>query len=885
MDASSTSNWNQLHGGEGYGFQPWESMEATFDDQSLQHLLGAKIHGPPPTMGSGPVNHPSTMQNMTAIQKRSFKRAYARSLRDGVAWYRGHCMSPADFPAHMPQPRKPCPSRRAGVPPSPSVPNSRTHRLNIVQFNVGGLSSYKLEEIKQWGLHIKADLIVLLESRWSFTSQWSDPNWHALHSGTSEDAADGVLVLFNARCIQASQIGSVDLLPGRLVHVRLHYRQRACDLICCYNFMDDRSTKRLNLRQTFWAALDHCLSSIPNRNSLLIAGDMNCSIEADAQHVGISFFTWQGKHHRGPRHRDMHLFQKLLRKHQLTVLNGWNARDGPTFCHNLTASRIDFFMMRTSEADGIARNVKYLNSADFLPFSGATHIPLMCSVKKFHFSYRSSQGFSGFTYFQRQRCRLDWRNGAPQWDHMLQATGQTLQDLCCLSMPPADPVQVFHDTLGPCFHQFYPQRHRDQTPPSEHHAALIQEKGFYHRQVMQTRALTLQALFHVWKCRSRYAVLNRVHKQHTKLLKKQRFYDLLSSVQQAAQHHDSFAVHQIISQYTPKQPKRRTQLRNAVGAPATPTEGLQLTKEFVESTWAGPSHVDLGDRAPPGVPFTIQDLEHELHSLPHNRSVAKPFLPAIVVKMHASTIAPWLHHLLSQWWSTATPFIPVQWKRAWVTFIPNPHKSPSQVCNLRCIALQEPLGKCVLGALTKKLQLAVGPTLQQWPQYACLPLRSTGDAIRRVAAHCNEVRSLVKNQRRSAHQRAANVEFFSCCGGIQIFLDIQRAFDQLPRQALFEHLDTLHDQPELTTLMAQWHSQTDYCLEHSGETTLVPTGCGVRQGCRAAPLLWNSFLDQMFRTLAQKISPDRLCRRHPSRLSLSIQPTADDRNDQNRHAP
>ena len=276
MDVPVPKPFSNLHGGEGYGFQPWESIEAKFDEQSLQRLLGAKIHGQPPTMGSGPVNHPSTMQNMTAIQKRSFKRAYARSLRDGVAWYKGHCMSPADFPATMPKPRQPCPSRRAGVPPQPHVPNSRTHRLNIVQFNVGGLSSYKLEEIKQWGLHIKADLIVLLESRWSFTSKWSDPNWHALHSGTSEDAADGVLVLFNARSIQASQIGSIDLLPGRLVHVRVHYRQRACDLICRYNFMDDRSTKRQNLRQTFWAALDQCISSIPNRNSLLIAGDMNC---------------------------------------------------------------------------------------------------------------------------------------------------------------------------------------------------------------------------------------------------------------------------------------------------------------------------------------------------------------------------------------------------------------------------------------------------------------------------------------------------------------------------------------------------------------------------------------------------------------------------------
>ena len=741
MDVPFPKPFSNLHGGEGYGFQPWESMGANFTDHSLQHLLEAKIYGQPPIMGSGPVNHPTTMQNMTAIQKRSFKRAYARSLRDGVAWYKGHCMQPIDFPATMSKPRQPCPSRRAGVPPSPCAPISRTHRLNIVQFNVGGLSSYKLEEIKEWGLHIKADLIVLLESRWSFTSQWSDSNWHALHSGTSEDAADGVLVLFNARSIQASQIGSIDLIPGRLVHVRVHYRQRACDLICCYNYMDDRSTKRQTLRQTFWTALDKCISSIPNRNSMLIAGDMNCSLEADAPHVGTTFFTWQGKHHQGPKHRDMHMFQKQLRKHQLTVLNGWNAKDGPTFCHNLTASRIDFFVMRTSEADGLARDVKQLTSADIIPFSGATHIPLMCSVKKFHFSYRSSPGFSGFTYFQRQRCRLDWRTGAPQWDHMLQATGHLLQDLCSQPTPPTDPVQVFHETLGPCFHEFYPQKHRAPKSAQDHHAALIQEKWFYHRQVMQTRALTLQALFHVWKCRSRYAALNRTHKQHTKLLKQQRFYDLLSSVQQAAQHHDSFAVHQIISQYTPKQPKRRIQLRNAVGAPATPHEGLLITKEFVESTWAGPSHVDLGDRAPPGVPFTIQDLEHELHRLPHNRSVAKPFLPAIVVKMHASTIASWLHHLLTHWWSTETPFIPAQWKRAWVTFIPKPNKSPSQVSNLRCIALQEPLGKCVLGALTKNLQLAVGPTLQQWPQYAFLPLRSTGDAIRRVAAHCNEVRS------------------------------------------------------------------------------------------------------------------------------------------------
>ena len=343
MDFQSMWTSDQLHGGEGCGIQPWDSMEASFDAQKLSHLLEAKTHGQPPTVGSGPVRFPTTMRTMTPIQKRSFIRAYARSLRDGIAWYQGKCMSPEDFPAHMPHPTQPRPSRPAGVPPTQPAKRTLTHRLNVIQYNVGGLSSHKLEEIQQWGLQVDADLVILLETRWGFSSEWSTPAWHVLHSGSSEDKADGILILLRTKTIHSSQIGSVAVMPGRLVHVRIHYRQRACDLICCYNFMDDRSTARMQQRHQFWAALDKCVGSLPNRNSMLIAGDMNCSLAADDVHVGTAAFTWQARHHHGPQHKDMHLFQKLLRKHHLTALNGWNASNGPTFHNELMASRIDFF--------------------------------------------------------------------------------------------------------------------------------------------------------------------------------------------------------------------------------------------------------------------------------------------------------------------------------------------------------------------------------------------------------------------------------------------------------------------------------------------------------------------------------------------------------------
>ena len=845
-----------LHGGEGYGFLPWESMEANFNAEDLSHLLEAKVHGPPPTMGYGPLKNPASMSQMTAIQKRSFKRAYARALRDGAAWYRGNYMTPQDFPSHMPRPMHPSPNRCANVPTKQYTPPPIKQRLNVIQYNVGGLSTHKLEEVKQWGLHIQADVIVLTETRWSFSSEWSDGVWHALHSGTPTDRADGILILFRASSIMESQIGSVALLPGRLIHVRIHYRQRACDFLCCYNFMDDRSTARLNQRHQFWNELDACISQIPNRNSILIAGDMNCSVGMDPPSVGTSFFTWQDHHCQGPQHRDMTTFQQIIRKHHLTILNGWNASSGPTFHNGLTASRIDFFLTRTSDADGVALDVKYLTQAEIVPLTGPRHVPLLCSIKKFHFSYKDSHSFSGYTYFQRQQCRLDWRNDAATWHQMLTDTGHAFYAMCDTSMQDADAIQSFHDTLSPWFLRSYPLRSKPKNRTQDDNAGLIQQKWYYHRQVLANKSLTLRALFHVWRCQSKYASLHREHKRSTKQLKKQRFFDLVASVQVAANKHDSFEVHQVISKYTPKQPKKKIQLRNADGSPASPDEAMKLTTDFVAEIWHGPAQVDLGHRDPPGVPFTVQELEHELSQLPHNKSVAKPFIPALVLKMHSAIIAPWLHAHLTQWWSTTSPYIPSLWKRAWVTLIPKPHKSPSKVSNLRCIALQEPLGKCVLGALTKKLQQAVGPALKTHPQFAFLPNRSTGDAIRRVAAHCDEVRCLIKTQRRSAQQRAAHVAFFQCCGGLQIFLDIQRAFDQLPRQQLFDHLDTLHDLPEITTLMAQWHSDTDYCVEQSGRTELVSTGCGVCQGCRAAPLLWNCFLDQLFQKLSNKINPE-----------------------------
>ena len=69
-------------------------------------------------------------------------------------------------------------------------------------------------------------------------------------------------------------------------------------------------------------------------------------------------------------------------------------------------------------------------------------------------------------------------------------------------------------------------------------------------------------------------------------------------------------------------------------------------------------------------------------------------------------LAPVLFSQLQTWWSRWPPIIPHSWKDGWLTMIPKVGKSPSKYEHLRPIALQEPLGKAVIGILT---------TLE-WPQ-------------------------------------------------------------------------------------------------------------------------------------------------------------------------
>ena len=123
----------------------------------------------------------------------------------------------------------------------------------------------------------------------------------------------------------------------------------------------------------------------------------------------------------------------------------------------------------------------------------------------------------------------------------------------------------------------------------------------------------------------------------------------------------------------------------------------------------------------------------------------------------------------------------------------------------------------------------------------------------RVAGHSRCIREMIASHRRTAQNQIAGHHKLTICGGLSLFLDLNRAFAtvRIVKPFLITSSNLEHH-PNLVQLAASWHEQTRYNLLFRGQTTSVPVGKGLRQGCKLAPLLWVSFMDLFLRTLATK---------------------------------
>eukprot|EP00438_Fugacium_kawagutii_P003560 Skav202746 [mRNA] locus=scaffold1326:432347:438898:- [translate_table: standard] len=716
--------------------------------------------------------------------------------------------------------------------------HGNTRRVTCFHWNSGGLSAGQYDELLVLLRERGVDIATISETHWSLNKTWSSSGWHVHHS-SSTSKGDGMMILISAKRWPSHCLGWEVISPGRLVHIRIRLHTRHIDSIHCYQYADRHDAHRKGERDRWWGALDQLLSTLPVRNTLVLQGDFNSSLQHCSGMIGMTCFKLLSGSGCGTAHQDMDRLERIVRKYRLVALNTWSTTCA-SYRHHDTFSRIDHVMTRLEHVDSTAKRVHHDWDFPLITNPLHTHFPQIASIAcDRHWKPPPSDSF---TLQQRLKGRSEWLHDSSCWQSFEMQSRQTLHSVDTSHDP--TPVLTIHDRLSTCFKSHF----CSPSNPDQIDKTQFQNK-WGHRWKATHQPQTLSGIFRAWFHWSRFQ--SACKQQQAIALKRRelRAEQLIEEAQCASDRHDQFQLYQLINRYSPKTTQMKIQLKHN-GMMLTPTEAHQHLVEYVRTTWDGPDDSWYTPKPLTAFPFSFEELVDKLQRTPISKAVAVSCVPDLALRAAAHEIATILMPLLHSWWMGSEVFIPNEWKTSWVIWLPKPKKPPCVAANLRAIALQEPIGKQVLGILVDQSMTQALPQLVRWTQFAFLPLRGTAEALLRVQQHCSMVRDLLRISHRHVADRAGKLIPSGCFGGVQVSLDMTRAFDCLDRAYLFTQLWKVGIHGDLCQLLSAWHTATSYQVSWESLHSEVSTHIGMRQGCKGAPFLWAVLVTLVLQDLA-----------------------------------
>ena len=803
---------------------------------------------------SGDCCHPSRPSDTTQpVRKRAFRRALQRArLSDSQStMYRGRKLYAWATPHGE--------SKSQVVNTTASRPAHS--RLQIVCWNAGGLAGHKYQEVLTW-LQLEheanrtVDICVLVETCWQdyleYTTTFQAPNsvnWHVVHS-TGKDRT-GVLCMIRSSLISAERIRTAELLPGRLLHLRLMF-QAPLDILCTYQHAwnlqnkalrgPDKTAAMLKLRRRVWDHLDTWLTSIPNSHGCMILGDLNQSVLTDPPVSGPGLPAQNST-----PHPDQSALMDILKAHQCCVLNTWS-RSGPssrTFLspgadrHQL-GTQIDFVIARGMLIDNVSKQAGPFD-APFVPVSGCRHRPLRASMPA---PRRPQRDMSRKGPPPRQVQRLLRQPDLAQ--HILQWIAPTLQQASAHQSIDAILLEGWsqaQEAQHPRPHQVGSGIQRDYSGTltnqvrgmwllRRHLQTTGQALWKWSRRGVDTRAL-LQAWFLTTKLQA-----------HTRALRQACRQKKINAVAEVVQSSDIYAAAQ---RFAPKAPRRRLQLRKADGRLQTHEEEFQQITDHFRTLYDGPEV--NAPSLPEDINITAEEIQAALHRLRPGKAMPSDSAPAALWKLSGlEVIQPlrrhFAHHLRRHCQS-----LPQAWNICELVLLPKPHKPLKSPAHLRPICLLSLPAKILASVVASRLQPFVTSFLDSQPQYAYVQGRTLAQALERVLSHCATVRALVQQQATTLHARREGGAPLKIYGGCQLSLDISSAYDHVPRWALEAALREAQVPESLIQLVLLIHQQALVRVRHFQQETMIQLRRGLRQGCGLAPLLWALYSGWLLRRM------------------------------------
>ena len=783
-------------------------------------------------------------QAATVAQKRSFRRACGRALRNdavqpglGGTWYRGRWHTVQDLQARRLAVTQGVPARSRGrlLP----VGDKFVHMLTL---NAGGLSAAAYDELLIW-LHqpqcARYSVVVVEETWWKQDSMYSDETWNFIHSAGSTGSQGkntGILVLIGKSFVPEGCIKHHAIVPGRVVHVRLEL-QKNFHLVCVYQHAWSHQVARevmLARRARIWDAIRQVVQGVPIRDHCYILRDMNTPCVTRAGHCGAGVLEQLNPP------PDVESFMGLLEALDLCILNSWSARSrSATYIHTKGRSQIDFVITRRLDAHPLSRRSRPLPDAGLFEWrGGGRHLPVSVCVPAQRFLPDRSATAQVQTSFDLVRLREAVRAGSAE------AMAFSAEVSRSLDGTQIDTPQALNDHVMPILARRFPKTLGRARPRPWQNPAL--QVRYPHLWQLR-RALGVGPppglhrldghVLRYWRLLVIYQREAREAKRASRALRKQHLREELRQAESAYQRGDQKGLFEVMRRLAPKQRKAKVQLRGEDGRILSNAEELGVFVDYCRGLFSQGRCVGKDCQLSQPFQLVAGDLAQHMSKLSIYKSVPAHTLPPAVWKLCRQDLAPILVALASQAWQLR-PLAPPLWCDSWLVWLNKVGKQGRSPDELRPIALQDTGGKIISKHLASLIRPSVVQALRDFPQFAYYPGRCLASALARVTAHCDRIRQLLAMHRSDLYSRRSGKKALPCYGGLMMALDLSKAFDRVSRSDLDVAMRQAKVDDDLRVIILQWHDSVHYHLRVHTHHDKVHCTSGVRQGCCLAPYLW-----------------------------------------------
>lgn len=237
----------------------------------------------------------------------------------------------------------------------------------------------------------------------------------------------------------------------------------------------------------------------------------------------------------------------------------------------------------------------------------------------------------------------------------------------------------------------------------------------------------------------------------------------------------------------------------------------------------------------PTDPVSYTEVFLALKKLRNNKAPGVCTICAEFLKHGGESMIHWLTAVINKVWTSEQP--PEDWRRGIIVPFWK-HKGDRLACeNHRGISLLSIPGKVFARVLLTRALAAIRS--HRRPQQAgFMPNRSTSD-------HISAVRLLIEKHREFRKNRHLYMAF----------IDLKAAFDSVDRQSLWKILKVIGVPDKICRLFKALYDTSESCVRVNNICSeWFPVLTGVRQGCVAAPDLFNCVIDYLMLSVSARVA-------------------------------